>query len=423
MLAKIWRQCKRYGGPIIYLVVCLCGAVFAVRDGASRYSSKQALDNNNLDYAQRAVTLSPSDPAAYYSRGKVLGDAGEITKGIEDLARSAALRPTDHFLWLELGYLQAKTDDLQSALMSLQRSVALAPYYAQPRWYLGHTLLRANRPDEGFRELRRAASADPELYAGLLDLAAQVYGDHTSEIERVADPQNSKERIALAQLFIKRGEVERGIGFLRAEELTDADRLPLVQELVAAKLFYEAQAVWVLGRGRGAEGAVPFGHITNGEFESDKLDESGFNWKLSQKQDVVDVTLDGAEPRSGAKSCRIVFQGKSDPDTPVISQIVLVEPATRYKLLFSARTKEIVTGGLPLVVVTDLNSPEERELGRGEQLPGGTSVWQDHELSFVTPEGTKAIAISLQREHCPKSLCPIFGVLWLDNLSMSRTRE
>lgn len=407
----------RYLLHAFYLCVCVGGAVFCFRDGASRYSSKLALDNNNLDYAERAVKLSPSDPVAYYSRGKVLGAAGDAAEGVEDLARAAALRPSDHFLWLELGYLQSKTEDLQRALVSLRRAVALAPHYAQPRWYLGHTLLRVNQPDEGFKELRRAAAADPELYAGLLDLAAQVYGDNLAEIERVADPQSLKERLALAQAFIKRGEVARGVGIIKVEGLTDADRLPLVQELLAAKRFYEAHEVWVLGRGRGAE---PFGLITNGEFESDKLDESGFNWKLIQKQNVVDVTLDSVEPRSGANSCRIVFKGKSDPDVPVISQIVLVEPATRYKLLFSTRAKEIVTGGLPLVVVTDLSSSEPRELCRGEQLPAGTSGWQDHELSFVTPEGTKAIAISLRRQRCLKSLCPIFGELWLDNLSMER---
>jgi tetratricopeptide (TPR) repeat protein len=414
------KACGRCLLQVFYLVVCVGGAVFCFRDGASRYNSKLALDNGDPDYAGRAVKLSHSDPLAYYSRGKVLGDAGDIAGGVEDLARAAALRPADHFLWLELGYLQSKTEDLQGALVSLRRAVALAPHYAQPRWYLGHTLLRVNQPDEGFRELRRAAAADPELYAGLLDLAAQVYGDNMPEIERVADPRSLKERLVLAQAFIKRGEVERGVGIVKAEGLTDADRLPLVEELLAAKRFYEAHEVWVLGRGRPDGRAGPFGLITNGEFESDRLDESGFNWKLIQKQNAVDVTLDGVEPRGGAKSCRIVFKGKSDPDMAIISQIVLVEPATRYKLVFSTRAKEIVTGGLPLVLVTDLNSSEPRELCRGEQVSGGTSGWREHELSFVTPEGTKAIAVSLRRQRCRRSPCPIFGELWLDNMSMRR---
>lgn len=418
MSTKPLVRYSRYIVPVVYLGFCLWGAWFSAHDGLSRLKSTSAVDENNLAYAQEAVRLSPSDPVAYYARSKVFSNAGDVEKGINDLQRAVELSPNDHFLWLELGYLRSQTDDLPGALDNFRRAAALAPFYAQPRWYLGHLLLSINQSDEGFAELRRAATSDPTLYTGLLDLAAQVHGNNGAEIVRVGDPRNTMERIDLARFLIERGDIKESVELLKSSDLTEADRLPLVQALATAKHFYAAYKVWAIDRGEGESGIPPFGQVTNGDFENDISGESVFNWRIGQKQDALSFSLDRREPRSGAKSLRVVFKGNSEPDAPIISQTILVEPSTRYKLVFSMRTKEIVTGGLPILIVTDQSSSDNHELSPGQKIPGGTSEWQEHELNFVTPEGAEAITLSLKRQHCTNSPCPIFGELWLDNISL-----
>src|SRR5215211_4383329 len=163
--------------PAFYLLLCGWGFWFSAHDGLSRWRSGSAVPQNNITYAEEAVSLTPSDPDAYYARAKIFGAAGDVGKEIEDLRRSAELRANDYYLWLELGYAQSKTDDLQGALSSFRRSVALAPFYGQPRWYLGHTMLRISQFEEGFKELRKAAASSPDLYPELLDLAPEVYGN------------------------------------------------------------------------------------------------------------------------------------------------------------------------------------------------------------------------------------------------------
>jgi hypothetical protein len=114
----------------------------------------------------------------------------------------------------------------------------------------------------------------------------------------------------------------------------------------------------------------------------------------------------------------VEFSGDSDPGTQIISQLDLVEPNYRYQLNFAARTENIVSGGLPRVAVLDAGNREI--LGKTNAFPRTVSSWQDYSIDFNSKETTRAILISLQREQCRESSCPIFGRLWLDNFSLKK---
>jgi hypothetical protein len=98
---------------------------------------------------------------------------------------------------------------------------------------------------------------------------------------------------------------------------------------------------------------------------------------------------------------------------------MLVEPKTRYKLHFSARTKEVVTGGLPLIVVNGAGSGGPT-LAQSNTLPQGTQGWSDYTVDFTTGDGMRAVLISLQRQPCTGGPCPIFGRLWLDAFTVEK---
>ena len=92
----------------------------------------------------------------------------------------------------------------------------------------------------------------------------------------------------------------------------------------------------------------------------------------------------------------------------------MVEPNTQYRLRFAALMKDVVSGGLPVVVVSDASSKEYRMLGQSPALKEGEREWHDYEVEFKTGETTEAVLICLQRQPCPSEPCPIFGRLWLD---------
>lgn len=162
--------------------------------------------------------------------------------------------------------------------------------------------------------------------------------------------------------------------------------------------------------------------MVRGEFLSSRtkatschLDEPGFGWRAGNKADEVNLTLDAWEPGSGRFSLQVSFNGNSDPAQPVVSQLVPVFSGTKYQLRFVSRTLEIVSGGLPGVIVIDAGSGQV--LGQTGALPENSGGWRDYQIDFTTPANTEAIQIKLQRGSCSQP-CPIFGRLWLDGFSL-----
>lgn len=131
----------------------------------------------------------------------------------------------------------------------------------------------------------------------------------------------------------------------------------------------------------------------------------------------VKLVSDSSLRQSGTKSLLIEFLGESNPDTPLLSQVILVKPSTRYRVNFAARTQKIVTGGLPLVTVTD-STGSKKFRAESPALAQGSTDWQIVSFNFQTEPETDAITLSLQRKNCTTSPCPIFGSLWLDSFSI-----
>jgi len=101
----------------------------------------------------------------------------------------------------------------------------------------------------------------------------------------------------------------------------------------------------------------------------------------------------------------------------LVSQLILVEPSSRYRLNFAARTQDVVTGGLPLAIVSDAAGDIQR-LGESAPLRQDTTNWEVSSFDFRTESGTNAVTLSIQRKNCSTSPCPIFGSIWVDSFSI-----
>jgi tetratricopeptide (TPR) repeat protein len=292
----------------------------------------------------------------------------------------------------------------------------LAPYYAQPHWQLGNILVRAGQPDEGFKELSLAGESNPSFMPGVIDLAWQSSHGDVQFVVRALKPQRPESYQSLAAYFRKQGQIEAAIAMYKAAgDVAQQDRQAYVGELISAKHFKAAQALWSYGRP--ASPKDPLASIIDPGFEQEsKLDKPGFGWRTENKSPSLSLALDPANPKEGHSSLRVEFAGASDPGLRIISQLVLVEPRSHYQLEFAARTENVVSGGLPSVTVADAS--DNAVLGQPVLLLQQADNWQSFLIDFTSKESTTAIQISLQRERCSTSPCPIFGRLWLDDFSL-----
>jgi hypothetical protein len=388
----------------------------AGRAGLAALLSSYAATTNQIAAADAAVEFSQGDPEANYLRATMLKENNDLVGAITGYNQAVSRRPDDYVLWLSLARARSLNEDTAGALAASRRAVELAPFYAKPRWQLGNLLLRAGEHDEAFKELRLAAASNPTLLPVVIDLAWQLSDGDAQFVMQSIQPQTPETYLALAQNFRKRGAAVEAIAMYRsAGDIGKQDRGSYLLELTSAKRFKEAYALWLLGHPANAIDGV--GVISDGGFEQESnLDEPGFGWRTANK--VPTLHLDTSAPEEGRSSLRVDFDGNSDPTSPVISQLLLVEPATHYQLRFAARTEEIVSGGPPHLIITDAN--DSRVIARSEEFPKQTAGWQYFTVDFNSTDTTQAIQITLQRQQCTTSPCPIFGRLWLDAFSLRK---
>jgi hypothetical protein len=405
-------------------LACFCAAWNSGLEGLAQFRAGYGLMTERLEDADQAVGLNPATPEAHYARASLLYDKGELAEAVKEYEAATALRPRDYALWLELGRAREQSGDAFGALTAFKESARLAPFYAQPRWQLGNTLYRLGRRDEAFKELQLAVASDPKLTPPILDLLWASFGDDTQAVERVIQPQTPSAHLALARFFLRHGKTSEGLAQFRAAgDLVPAEeRRALLTELLAAHRFNEAYEVWSAGRvSNDKKLSSVNGSLINGGFEDDiSLNEPGFGWQLPQGMQGVQAAQDTAAPRAGERSLQLAWNGNNTVEAPYLSQLILVQPDSRYELRFAARTEKVVTGGLPLLMLTDANGQDARTLGRPVMLPQGTSDWQDYSIEFVTGKETTAALLSVRRQTCSSTPCPIFGRAWLDDFSLRK---
>lgn len=362
----------------------------------------------------------PNDAEVHAARGIVLQRTENYPEAGHELERAIQLRPRDYFLWMMLGVTRDLNDDQQGAVSALRESIALAPAYAKPHWLLGNLLLRMDQADEAFKELRFAADRDPSLLPNVIDLAWGISHNDAAQTVAAIAPQTDSARMSLAIFLAAHKEGTAAINQFRnvkSLSLPGADRL--MNELIESKFIGEAFEVWT----RTHCSACKPGSLINGSFEDDiDIARNGFGWQISPDVPGVTLSVDASEHESGARSLRLDFHGSSNSTIALASQIVIADPATRYRLSFQAKTKSFVSAGAPVLKVIDASGDSASVLGQSSGLSELDS-WRPFTIEFTTGPNTHGVQVLVSRQACAADPCAAFGTLWLDSFSLAAVQN
>src|SRR5688500_14359687 len=122
-------------------------------------------DERRQEMAEMAVAWAPKDPLPHWRLGSLIQremPPDQIGQSVAAFERAVSLAPNDYRFWMSLGQALEQAGDAEKAEKALREAVRLAPAYAYPRWYLGNLLVRSDRYDEAFKELRQASNENPQ---------------------------------------------------------------------------------------------------------------------------------------------------------------------------------------------------------------------------------------------------------------------
>lgn len=407
---------SRFAIAAIAILACVLSIITTARFGFSKILGRYALMSNSIAVANEAVRLAPSDPQAHQARSIVLNNLRLTSEAAQEMETAVSLRPHDDYLWLELGNLREATGSAQAALEAFDNAVRFAPHYGHTHWQRGNLLVRMGRYDEGFSELRRAVASNRDFLPPLIDLAWGISRGDAKITEELVQVAGDDSRLAFARFLAQHGRAEETIAQLGqvTRPIPRELRRDLISNLIQNKSYTEAYALW-------KHQTTGTDAINNSSFESDLiLDEIGFGWEAA-KLSGVGFVLDLNQPHNGVRSLRISFDGYEGQEQTVFSQLLPVTPSRQYRLSFALKTRDLVSGGLPLLVVSDANTGHL--LAKSDAFHPSAGDWVEMTLHFASLSSSNAVSLKLQRNRCSNSPCPIFGHVWLDSFSLAETQS
>ncbi len=380
----------------------------------------------NRATAQLAERLSPSDPQSHFTLA-VLSEKSltpeQLVVAVREYERAASLSPHDFRLWQALGGARERAGDANGGEQALRHAVKLAPDYAHPRWLLGNLLLRQGRTEDAFSELRRAGQAMPVLRPQVFTLAWNVYdGELSSLIAALGDTTAS--RIQLIEFLLGQKRVDESLALWtelgereKREQAKTGEALRRI--LFELKRFRDAVRVSQEISPESALAAVP-GEMANGGFEQDirLSSQEYFGWQVASGQQPS-ISIDTSRQHGGERSLLLNFNSSTGAELRSVSQLVLVESATQYRLDFYAHTEDLKS--VSTLIVEVIAAVEGGgQLAASAPLPLDTRGWQQFTVEFTAPPQAEAVMVRLARVPCTDAVCPMLGKIWYDDFTLRR---
>ncbi len=412
---------------LLGLFCCYRLIVDSATAGVSRLLQTTAIFQSKLGPADMAVSLTPKDPEAHYTRALALVNQERLGDAVAELQQATRLRPHHYYEWLDLGVTLDRLGDQTGSVAALRESIRLAPFSAQPRWQLGNLFFRQGRYEEAFAELRLGAKSNPTLFGGMVELAWIAANGDVETMERLVHLESTRAHLQLASFLAKQRQgADAARQIKEAGKPQDSQDRAIIHQtiavLLAAEQFSDAYSAWAVTHNLTNDSSPNgVGHFLNGNFlEPIMQNDPGFGWQLAVVPNLT-ASIDPTEPYPGSRSLRLDFGGDSPPGNRLIHQLVLLQPNSRYSLSFMSMAENLVSGGPPVIVAMTATSENAKVLSQSEPLSPGTSGWYTYKLKFSTDANTSAVIIALQRLACHQSPCPVFGKLWLGGFSLVKT--
>jgi tetratricopeptide (TPR) repeat protein len=402
--AKRWAA----GATVVALAVTYCG-VATCRLLADHFS-----ESGSESLLRRAIRLDPGNAEYSYRMG-----IGELalqspSEALPWFQSATALNGNSAKYWLDLAATEQLLGSSAAEKSALERALAVDPHTPAIAWQAANLFLADGMTDAAMAQFRTVLENDLPLTGPAIRTAWKIRPDVDLLLAGVVP---SAAHTQFLNFLLSLGETAAAekvwakIYSLR-QEFNRSDLLGYEGYLLAHREVEQASLVWQQAAKLSdieAYQPSPENLLVNGDFSLDILN-GGFDW-VHQPTSGVSVALDSSETHSGSRSLRIVFDGPAVSDAG-ISQLVSVEPNTRYEFAALYKAKDLDGAGAMQFAVHDAYSATS--LFASDDLREA-DFWKNAGGTFTTPADTRLLRVHLIRVPAGR---PIRGKLWIDGLRL-----
>jgi len=396
----------------IVVTAAYCG-VATCRLLADRFA--QSSDEASL---RRASRLDPGNAEYQHMLGLHQLALQAPKEAIGPLNRATVLNPNSAKYWMDLAATDQLLGDSEKERAALNHALAVDSHTPAIAWQAANLFLADGLSDAAMKQFRSVLETDLPLRNPAIRTAWEIRPDVDSLLEQVIPPPAN---MAFLQFLLAENQTAAAAKvwekmYLLQQDVDRPDLIGYERYLLSHGEVEQASRVWQQGAKMSDIAAYqpsPENLLVNGDFSLDILN-GGFDW-VHQRVDGVAVALDTNETRSSSRSLRIAIDGAGISDAG-ISQLVLVQPNTRYQFHAVYKAKDMDGAGAMQLAVHDAYRPTA--LFTSEDL-GNADFWKDAGGSFVTPADTHLIRVHVIRVPAGR---PIRGNLWIDGLLLVQSR-
>lgn len=410
---------------VVALTILVCGALTVAV--ISEFVVGTLTDERvrvSVESLEAASHYFPNSARLHSRLAELTQQQGDLSLAESHVLRAIDRSPYNYRFAVMLALIEESKGDNQLAEQSLRTALKLAPNKAEVHWNLANVLLRRGELGDSLEEFRAGSALKRSLLPSTLSLIWRASNGSVEALDNVTSDDPAS-RITLARFLVNHSRPAEAAQVFdavdRQARLASAESAGLLNVLVASKNLELARSLWA-GTVE-AEGHQPE-LISNGSFESDRVEGfSQFDW-IIKASDYAKVAISKGNSRTGTHSLRIDFAGRDTTRLDnEIQQLVVVRPGGHYLIECYAKPESLITSeGLRIVVTTAPSGPAEW-LAMSAPVAVGNSDWQRLVAEFSAPNNAdgRAMGLYVSIKRRPKFSYdePTKGRIYFDDFALT----
>lgn len=408
---------------LIILLLCACPLlVIGIIANFTVGSFTDERAEISLEMLSAASSAYPSSARLHARVAEMSEQRGDLAQAEDHAVRAIRLSPHNFNYRLLLASVEEAGGDEVAAEETLRTGLSLAPNKTEVHWQLANVLLRKGELDEAIDHFRAACALNVKLLPLTMNLIWRSSGENADAVEAITGSQ-PEARLKLAAFLLKHDNVDKAVELFNQLEPRARLHAPETREfldaLIARGELKPARDLWVNTIGYASHDTSL---IWNGGFESDiAKDLTQFDWVMFNDQ-FAKIRIGNGTAHTGSRSLRIEFAGRDTTRLDgEIKQLILARPKTHYKLEYYANAEKLVTTEGPRVVVRLKDSQDQ--IAGSEPIAAGKAGWQRVVFDIVSPaapnEEAVALVVTIVRKPKFSYDEPTRGTLYFDDFTLT----